>query len=680
MRFWACGLWLAVCGCSLINSVDADRIPIEVCDDGVDNDASGRSDCRDLACQDHPACATETTLDTCTDGRDNEPNGRFDCGEPSCQVFAVCQERGGVSCEDGLDNDQDGHLDCDDAACAFEPSCVTRSAFVAQPRCPSLREGLNFRDEWTTIDTERWSVFSSNSRDRPRLVDGGLDPRGDNFWSSGVATIQKIGLGSQQPFALEVAIRAQAGCDRPAPSGATCLISVSVDTREEWGDGLPFGASLFGLYAQVLPGEGGRGPELLVIATYHPEPNLPPLAGVRIPWSAERSYRGRMALDPSSRELVFSLDDVELARTPILSREPLGRVVIQSQLDRPNGPGTMLLDWIDLQIQDEMPEPDCLGRSRNTSVLPTAYCRPDVPYNTGLGQPSVAWNNGDYFLLFYGSYALNRFSNGLAISSDGLSFDALIPPAGSSERRSLLAFSGNFEITRASLAARPDEHLLRAWHYHYGPNDPVLAWLSTASPEDPTIWTKVGPLNADGPMPLGPNRTVHPVTVVAEASVIWQGDRYLAYYPFAPEVGRPAVFALESQDGQNFRALRTDPVLRPTTNTFDADSIRAVAATPLGSGVLLAYVGNSFADGAAVGLAYADDGVHFVKHQDNPILRPDPDDLTALGISGLTLRVEGAKLRLWLTGQSAGVDCADDTLDVGTRSKVGHFVFEPADR
>lgn len=679
MRWTWCWLWLGLSGCSLINQVDADRIPVEVCDDGLDNDQSGRSDCRDQACLDHPACATETTLDTCTDGRDNEPNGRFDCAEVSCQVFDVCQESG-PNCGDGLDNDQDGHVDCDDARCAFEPSCVTSAAFVPQDRCPTLREGFGFRDEWTAIDTQRWSVFSSNSRDRPRIVDGALDPRGDNFWSSGVASAQKVGVGAQQPFELEFAIRAQAGCDRPAPSGATCLISVSLDTREEWGDGLPFGASLFGLYAQVLAAEGGAGPELLVVATYHPEPNLPPLASVRVPWSPERSYRGRMGLDPSTGELVFSLDNVELARTPILTREPLGRVVIQSQLDRPTGPGTMLLDWIELQIQDELPVADCRGRSRNASVLPTAYCRPDVSYNTGIGQPSVAWSNGDYFLLFFGSFALNRFSNGLAISDDGLSFEALTPSNGSSERRSLLAFSGNFEITRATLLARPDERLLRAWHFHYGPRDPVSAWLSTASPEDPTIWTKVGPLSADGPMPLGPNGEPHPVTAVAEGSVIWRADRYLAYYTFAPEVGRPAVFALESLDGQNFHALQTEAVLRPSTNAFDVDAIRAVAATPLGSGVLLAYVGNSFSEGAGVGLAYAADGVHFVKHQDNPILRPDPEDLTALGISGLTLRVEGAQLRLWLAGVSAGIDCADDTLDVPTRGKFGHFIFEPTDR
>lgn len=681
MRVIAC-VWLLLCasGCSLLNQVDAARIPVELCDDGVDNDNSGNADCRDRACLDHPACATESTVDTCTDGRDNEPNGRFDCGEPACQLFPVCQENGSAACSDGVDNDQDGATDCDDARCAFEPGCILRAAFVPEPRCPSLRPGFVLREDWTTLDTTRWSVFSTGSADRPRLLDGALDPHGDNFWSSGVASTAKLGVGAEQPFAIDFTLRGQTGCDRPARSGATCLLSVSLDTREAWGDGLPFGASVLGLFAQVLPGEGERGPELLLIATYHPEPNLPPLASVRIPWTAERTYRARMALDPSTHELVYSVDDVELARTPMLSREPPARLVIQSQLDRPRGPGVLLLDAIDVVIEDERPTADCLGRSRDASILPTTYCQPGAFDNTGLGQPTIGWTDGRYYLSYFGSYAINRYSNGLAVSDDGLTFRRLSPAEGTAERRSLLAFSGNFEITRATLWARPEDPLLRAWHYHYGPRDPVVAWLSTASATEPTLWTKVAALSTDGPMPRGPGGEAHPVTVVPESSVLGRDDRYWAYYAFAPEAGRPSVFALESLDGTQFHALSPDPVLRPTPNTFDADAIRTVATTSLGSGVLMAYVGSSFADGVGVGLAYAADGIHFEKHRDNPILRPDPDDLTALGISGVALKVEGDTLRVWLTGISAGVDCDDNTLDVPTQAKLGHVVLRPANR
>lgn len=68
-------------------------------------------------------------------------------------------------------------------------------------------------------------------------------------------------------------------------------------------------------------------------------------------------------------------------------------------------------------------------------------------------------------------------------------------------------------------------------------------------------------------------------------------------------------------------------------------------------------------------LAATADGIHFEKHRDNPILRPHPDGLTALGISGVAL-----------VGISAGVDCDDNALNVPTQAKLGHVVLRPADR
>lgn len=679
MRKLACIFWLTS-GCSLLNQVDPARIKVELCGDGLDNDESGRSDCRDAACFADPRCATEASLDTCTDGRDNEPNGRYDCEEPSCAAWPPCQEDGAVACADGVDNDRDGHTDCDDARCGPLPSCVLRAAWAPEPRCPKLRPGTNFSEEWEAIDANRWSVFSTGARDRPRLVDGALDPHGDNFWSSGVATTQKLTVGQNQNFRLEAEIRAQAGCDRPAPSGATCLVSIGLDTREEWGDGLPFGVSLFGLYAQVLPSGQGQGPRLMVIANYHPEPSLPPLAVVELPWTPDQRYRLAMAGDPERGEVVFSVDEVEVARATLLPREPPGRLVLHNQLDRPSGPGVMLVERVEVAIEDERPIPDCRGRSRDQSLLPTAYCEPNAFYDTGLLQPSIAFTQDQYLLLFTGSYRLNRTANGLARSRDGLEFEHLVGTPGPGAPRDLLAFTGNFEVTRGSLWAEEETGRLLAWHYHFGPNDPVEGWLSEAQAKAPTDWRKLGPLSTDGPMPLGPDGQPHPPTVVAEGSVVARGGRFLAYYSFAPEAGRTAVFALESQDGLHFHAASTEPVLRPTPGGFDADAIRAVAAAPLGSGVLLAYLGVSFADGPGIGLAYAEDGLHFEKHPAGALLRPDPEDLTALGMSGLTLRVEGAQLRLWVLGQVAGVECPQANLSVPIRGLLGHFALQAVDR
>jgi cysteine-rich repeat protein len=59
---------------------------IEVCGDGIDNDADTLTDCEDADC--------------------NDPNGNFD---PSCSES--------VNCNDNVDNDLDGAADCDDPEC-----------------------------------------------------------------------------------------------------------------------------------------------------------------------------------------------------------------------------------------------------------------------------------------------------------------------------------------------------------------------------------------------------------------------------------------------------------------------------------------------------------------------------------------------------------------------------------
>ncbi len=73
------------------------------CDDDVDNDGNGLTDCEDLAsCYADPACGNEPgpedTLETCSDKVDNDGNGFTDCEDFSCsmnpnqQVVLLCPE------------------------------------------------------------------------------------------------------------------------------------------------------------------------------------------------------------------------------------------------------------------------------------------------------------------------------------------------------------------------------------------------------------------------------------------------------------------------------------------------------------------------------------------------------------------------------------------------------------
>jgi hypothetical protein len=121
-------------------------VPAEVCTDGVDNDRDGDTDCDDADCVDDLACipATETdcsdgvdddrdSLTDCSDpdctdacdevchnGVDDDADGLVDCLDDECADASVCVE----DCSDGIDNDQDGFLDCEDADCYGVGPCV----------------------------------------------------------------------------------------------------------------------------------------------------------------------------------------------------------------------------------------------------------------------------------------------------------------------------------------------------------------------------------------------------------------------------------------------------------------------------------------------------------------------------------------------------------------------------
>ena len=58
----------------------------EVCNDGIDNDANGATDCADLACAADPACLIEI----CNDGIDNDKDDAIDCADTDCVHSPFC--------------------------------------------------------------------------------------------------------------------------------------------------------------------------------------------------------------------------------------------------------------------------------------------------------------------------------------------------------------------------------------------------------------------------------------------------------------------------------------------------------------------------------------------------------------------------------------------------------------
>lgn len=92
------------------------------CADGVDNDNDGQTDCADtLDCGATPTCPESN----CGDRTDNNNDGLVDCADPTCTDVAPCgAETTAAVCADGIDNDNDGDVDCDDDECFPLDICI----------------------------------------------------------------------------------------------------------------------------------------------------------------------------------------------------------------------------------------------------------------------------------------------------------------------------------------------------------------------------------------------------------------------------------------------------------------------------------------------------------------------------------------------------------------------------
>ena len=106
----------------------------DVCDDGVDEDADGTTDCDDDDCDGDAACSG--AIEDCANGVDDDADGATDCADADCADALDCTE---AVCDDGVDDDGDGSTDCADSDCDSDPACVCVPAMTVQ--CGEWRTG-----------------------------------------------------------------------------------------------------------------------------------------------------------------------------------------------------------------------------------------------------------------------------------------------------------------------------------------------------------------------------------------------------------------------------------------------------------------------------------------------------------------------------------------------------------
>ncbi|MEW5739817.1 MAG: MopE-related protein [Myxococcota bacterium] len=175
------------------------------CGDGVDNDCDGVTDCGESACNGQSCgsfgrrCSGTScvcTVDggtaqpggetTCNDGLDNDCDGLTDCAESACAGLGcgasrtcvggscVAQDAGTVQtsetiCNDGFDNDGDGLTDCQEGNTSSS-SCWDRTCAANGFKCRS--NGCECRGNGGTIEASgEQTCFDANDNDCDGLTD-----------------------------------------------------------------------------------------------------------------------------------------------------------------------------------------------------------------------------------------------------------------------------------------------------------------------------------------------------------------------------------------------------------------------------------------------------------------------------------------------------------------------------
>ncbi|MEN9785446.1 MAG: hypothetical protein RLZZ299_710, partial [Pseudomonadota bacterium] len=137
------------------------------CEDGIDEDLDGASDCDDADCDGAAACAP---AEDCADGVDNDLDGGIDCDDTDCGAAGACGPRP-EACGNGVDDDGDGGADCADTDCAAEPAC----------RPPEACDVFGDEDGDGAADcADEDCVAAVACQFVPEVCIGGVDEDGDN--------------------------------------------------------------------------------------------------------------------------------------------------------------------------------------------------------------------------------------------------------------------------------------------------------------------------------------------------------------------------------------------------------------------------------------------------------------------------------------------------------------------
>ncbi|MBU1239885.1 hypothetical protein KKF84_02480 [Myxococcota bacterium] len=173
-------------GCHLLVDVTDDvSAGSEICDNGLDDDNDGLTDCADTDCADSPSCAanninnlnnTNNTNNTNNLNNTNNVNNTNNTNNTN----NVTTE---LNCSDSIDNDGDGDVDCNDDDCLFDPACDA----------PVCDETTIFFDNAVDACPPGTFCSANNSQHTPMCTDELMASAGTNYGDCGPADECPVG-------------------------------------------------------------------------------------------------------------------------------------------------------------------------------------------------------------------------------------------------------------------------------------------------------------------------------------------------------------------------------------------------------------------------------------------------------------------------------------------------------
>ena len=95
---------------------------------------------------------------------------------------------------------------------------------------------------------------------------------------------------------------------------------------------------------------------------------------------------------------------------------------------------------------------------------------------------------------------------------------------------------------------------------------------------------------------------------------------------------------------------------------------------------IMAYTATDFPGLPAIGIAISADGVHWTKHQDNPLVIGDEGGFDESGVFSGSLALTRSKIGIWYHATTADtVQCRDPRLSVPLATRIGYteLTMEP---